>query len=502
MTDKEQNISNNFPPLPKGWILTEIVKILSDCESGSRPAVGVKKITSGIPSIGGEHLTYSDEFNFSNLRFIPNDFLKKMNRGIIKRFDVLVVKDGATTGKTVFVGHSFPFEKAAVNEHVFIFRVFHSLFNARYLSFWMQSQDGQKCVNENFKGTAQGGINSTFITNAKFPISPLPEQHSIVTKIEELFTKFDAGVKSLKEIQKHLKRYRQSVLKVAFEGKLTAEWREAHKSELEPASALLERIKIERKEKLGKKYKACPERSRSELPPIDTSELPELPNGWAWSCLGEVITVSSGNGLTSSKMKIDGKYPVYGGNGISGYYDSYMFEESRLIIGRVGAKCGVVHITEPFSWITDNALITDFVYIDIRYMYYLLQVVNLNQYSVSTAQPVISGAKIYPVVISLPSILEQQQIVSEIERHFSVAEAVEKIVEQSLAQAERLCQSILKKAFEGKLVPQDPSDPPASVLLEQIKLEKEKNIERIKKEKDKTAKIAKKRKGLGDPLRP
>ena len=133
------------------------------------------------------------------------------------------------------------------------------------------------------------------------PLPPLPEQHRIVNKIEELFTRLDAGVEALKKIQLQLKRYRQSVLKAAFEGKLTAEWREAHKSELEPASVLLEHIKAERKKKLGSKYK--------ELPPVDTSELPELPEGWGWASLAQ-ISWNSGYG-TSEKCAYESTgYPV------------------------------------------------------------------------------------------------------------------------------------------------------------------------------------------------
>ena len=108
------------------------------------------------------------------------------------------------------------------------------------------------------------------------PLPPLNEQRRIVEKIEELFTKLDAGVRSLKQTQALLKSYRRSVLKAAVEGELSREWREAHQDELEPASELLERILQERREKFtGKKYK--------EPASPDTSELPALPDGWAWT---------------------------------------------------------------------------------------------------------------------------------------------------------------------------------------------------------------------------
>ena len=121
-------------------------------------------------------------------------------------------------------------------------------------------------------GQTSPQINHSDIEPLMFPLPPLAEQQRIVTKIEELFTKLDDGVEELKKVQLQLKRYRQSVLKSAFDGTLTAEWREEHKAELEPASMLLEKIKTERK-KSGK-YK--------ELAPLDTADLPELPEGWVF----------------------------------------------------------------------------------------------------------------------------------------------------------------------------------------------------------------------------
>ena len=129
------------------------------------------------------------------------------------------------------------------------------------------------------------------------------------------------------------------------------------------------------------------------------------PRGLPTVALGDLIKVSSGNGLTSKRMDPTGKYPVYGGNGISGYHSEYMFEEPKIVIGRVGVYCGAVHFTEPKSWITDNALyIKDYRRpVNKTYLHWALKSANLNQYAGRAAQPLISGSRIYPVRIAYPN---------------------------------------------------------------------------------------------------
>jgi len=125
-----------------------------------------------------------------------------------------------------------------------------------------------------------------------------------------------------------------------------------------------------------------------------------------------------------------------------------------LIIGRVGAKCGVTHITENKSWVTDNALIVNpkTKNFDLLFFKLRLEFENLNNLSVSTAQPVISGSKIYQVEIKIPSLSTQQKVVSEIEHRLGAAEEMEQRLKIAIDKAELMKQSILKQAFEGRLV--------------------------------------------------
>ncbi|MDY0236423.1 MAG: restriction endonuclease subunit S [Gudongella sp.] len=141
------------------------------------------------------------------------------------------------------------------------------------------------------------------------------------------------------------------------------------------------------------------------------TEIGRIPKEWEVKKFYDLFKVTSGSSL-SQKNIVEGSYPVYGGNGVNGYHNEYEFEESKLVIGRVGAYCGCIHRTTPRSWITDNALYIKEKKYDYNddFMYYKLVYIDLNKYANQNAQPVISGEKIYPLVIGLPSVEEQKQI--------------------------------------------------------------------------------------------
>jgi type I restriction enzyme S subunit len=164
--------------------------------------------------------------------------------------------------------------------------------------------------------------------------------------------------------------------------------------------------------------------------------------------LGDLIKVKSGNGLTSEAREI-GPYPVYGGNGITGYHSEYMFDKPVLVIGRVGVYCGAVHISLPNSWVTDNALyVSSFSNdLDLTYLAWAIRFTNLNQYAGRAAQPLVSGSRIYPVEIVVPPKELQIEFATRV-KEISSLEVDQSIAEQKL---ESLFQSLLHRAFEGEL---------------------------------------------------
>ena len=137
---------------------------------------------------------------------------------------------------------------------------------------------------------------------------------------------------------------------------------------------------------------------------------------WPIIPLAEIIKLSSGEFL-SAEMRKDGACPVYGGNGINGHHSTYLFELPTVVIGRVGAYCGAVHLTEPKSWVTDNALYVRELLkpTDLAFLTISLRAINLNQYAKVGGQPSISQSIVLERSIPFPAIETQQAIVAEIE---------------------------------------------------------------------------------------
>jgi len=410
-----KTMPNNLPP---NWPWVKLGNVCEVVRGGSpRPMGDPKYFVGDIPFIKISDITKDDSKFVSDSHTKVNEAGVKKSRLLQKGSLILSNSGSVCIPKFLAID-------ACIHDGFVSFLNFRTEVDLNFLYHFF-NYTRPYVIQKHKQGITQVNLNTTIVSEFEIPLPPLPEQQKIVEKIEELFSGLDSGVASLKKAKEQIRLYRQSVLASAFSGNL-----------LTPSA---ERI-------------AQSEMLKAAEPKVEYKS--QLPEGWKWVKLGEIIKVSSGKGLTSANMFTDGLYPVYGGNGVSGYYNDFLFEEPRLIIGRVGAKCGVIHITKPKSWVTDNALIVDFTSnnVEMKFLYHCLDYHNLNKLSVSTAQPVISGTKIYPYEIMLPPLKQQTKIVEEIEKRFSEADNLEKAIDESLAKSETLRQSILKKAFEGKLV--------------------------------------------------
>ncbi len=347
------------------------------------------------------------------------------------------------------------------------------------------------------RSTAIPGLSRSDYNDIEVLVPPLPEQHRIVAEIEKQFTRLDASVAALKRVQANLKRYRASVLKAACEGTLVATEAELARAEgrdYEPASFLLERILAER----HARWETQENRHGKYKEPVasDSTDLPELPEGWVWSSIGNIFEVYVGS--TPRRARSDfwnGDIPWVSSGEVSfsrikatrecmteaGLKNSSvtLHPKGTVLLGMIGEgkTRGQVSILDIPACNSQNsaAIRVSESELPPEYVFYYLwgQYDATRRIGSGNNQPALNKSRVQELLIPLPPIAEQHRIVAEVERRLSVIQQAESTVEANLTRAERLCQSILKQAFSGNLVPQDPNDEPVSVLLERIRAERE-----------------------------
>jgi type I restriction enzyme S subunit len=358
------------------------------------------------------------------------------------------------------------------------------------------------------KGVGIHHLSADRFASMPFLLPPKDEQSRIVAKIEELFSDLDAGVAALKRAKANLKRYRASVLKAAVEGKLTEEWRTRHPA-TEPASALLARILKERRQKweadqlakFAAANKEPPKNWREKyVEPTHETGLFELPKSWTWASALEICEqVENGNTPPAHEMfEQVGDVPfikVYNltKNGsldfsinptfVSRKTHNTLLRRSRILpndvlMNIVGPPLGKVSVvTDEYpEWNTNQAVVQFRARSGVlpRFLAACLMCDDVLLWIIRTARATagqynisVGNSRLLP--LPLPPAKEQAAIVEILDESLSQIAAAETIIEHGLFRASRLRQSILKQAFEGKLVPQDPTDEPASILLERIR---------------------------------
>ena len=319
---------------------------------------------------------------------------------------------------------------------IFHYHIWNVKFNSRilfreYLYYFFLFDKTQ--VKASTTGSTMVHVSMENMKPRLIPIPPVNEQKRIVHKIENIIPLIEryGTFQNKKEIlDSNIKAsLKKSILQEAIQGKLVPQIPEEG-----TAQELLEQITTEKQKlvKEGKLKKSTLndsvifrgddnkyyEQIGKKCVEI-TEELPfDLPKNWTWCRLGNLVSITSGENLTSKQMH-NGKIPVYGGNGITGYHSKANIFEETIVIGRVGYYCGSIHLTPCQAWVTDNAFITQYSKLLNRdFLIYLLTALNLGKCCNATAQPVVSGKKIYPLLIALPPFKEQQRIVAQIEKLF------------------------------------------------------------------------------------
>ena len=335
-------------------------------------------------------------------------------------------------------------------------------------------------------GTTFREISGAKAATIPFAVAPFDEQGRIVSEIEKQFTRLNVAVAALKRVQANLKRYRAAVLKAAVEGRL-----------------VLTEVELARRE--GRSYESASEmlkgiraglHVRREPKALDEATLPSLPDGWVWTSLGQLFSVNVG--ATPSRSK-----PEYWNGDIpwvsSGEIQFCRIRETREKITQLGLTNSSTSIHQPGTVLLgmigegktrgqtaileiaacnnqNSAAIRVFeTPIPPEYVYRFLEgeYERTRRLSSGGNQPALNKERVRAIPIPLPPLAEIRRIVSAVEERISVIDQLGKQVEMNLQRAERLRQAILKRALEGRLVPQEPNDEPASILLERIRSERE-----------------------------
>lgn len=209
-----------------------------------------------------------------------------------------------------------------------------------------------------------------------------------------------------------------------------------------------------------------------------------LPTGWTKVQWESITDIKNGKHYINV-LNENGKYPIYGSAGIINYADEYLCNEDTVIVGRKGTINKPLFVKEKF-WNIDTAfgIEANKERLAPMYLYYFSLSFNFLELNQSTTIPSLTKSNLLKINMPLPDTLdEQQEIVNQIEKHFSIIDKLETVVQQSIKESKRLRQSILKQAFEGKLVEQDPNDESASLLLEKIAKAKEEYQKTMKRKK-------------------
>ena len=468
--------------LPKGWVWTSLGEVTENPQYGW---------TTRATTEGNVHLLRTTDITSGKIDWSSVPYCEEepedIQKYLLKEGDIVISRAGS-------VGYSYLLDNPQNSIFASYLIRFKPLINNCFLSYFLKSPIYWEAISEKSIGIAMANVNAPKLKQIEIPLPPLAEQQRIVNKIEELFTNLDKGIESLEQVKYKLKVYRQAILKHAMEGKLTEKWREENKNRVE--SEILQLIKS-----LKEKQKIMTDDNSNDLD--DTYS----PSSWVRLRLMELTKTinpgfpcgrhnNEGRGVLHVRpMNIDreGRISLVNTKYVeTNIYDSlgkgdilFNNTNSSELVGKT------TYIESDTNWAYSNHMtririnnpLVNNKWIS-TYLHFLflsgyfggICIHHVNQSSVSIR--VLSEK----IPIPIPSISEQNFILQIIDQYFSIVDKEFETINYLLEQSKNLRQSILKKAFEGKLVPQYPNEESAEILLENIKNQKS-NKEKLIQEK-------------------
>lgn len=487
-------MNDDLPKLPKNWIWTTLDSVCSKITDGTH--FSPPNMEKGeIPYITAKNVRPDGIDVSNNITYVTKQIHKEIYaRCNPEKGDVLYTKDGTVGFAAV---NEFDFEFSMLSS-VSLLKPNNLVVDSYYLKHYLNSPETFERMVGKMTGTALRRIVLNRIKKAEFALAPINEQRRIVSKIEDLIKESKTTREALDKVLQILKKFKQSVLDYAIRGELVPQ-----NSDDEPVEKILEKISKDKKKKweddLRKKGKDPKKFEYEEPESVDIGELQELPNGWLWINVGNLGDVITGKTPSTGRKDFFGNdYPFIkptdlnigyhvtkSNSGLSkkGIKQVRLLPPKSILVTCIGAtigKTGFLRV-EGATNQQINALIPDQRLIIPEFAYFLFISKKTHgkilERASATTLPILKKSSFEKITVQLPPINEQKRIVSKIEKLFSFADQIEKSVEEAKKRADRIDQAILAKAFRGELVPQDPNDEPASVLLDRIMAQKEKRLE-------------------------
>lgn len=480
--------------LPESWVIGTVADIYDSVKGSVDPMD-----SEILPYIGLEHLSKGGGIesigSSENLQSIKTGF---------QSGDVLYGKLRPYLNKHAVVDFA-----GVCSTDIIVFRT-KGEYPARFLDYFFGLPSVIQRTSEQSKGINLPRVNTSIISALEIPIPPVKEAARIVAKLDKAMQRVEASQERLEKLPGLLKQFRQAVLAAAISGRLTETWR-AENPQSETGADLLTQIRAERRAQWEEKQLAKMKgkqhtlndswKQKYEEPAEpDTSELPELPEGWVWTGFPHVAALEPNAlkaGPFGSALKKDfytsTGYKIYGQEQVikqDPYYGDYFIDEKRFktlsscrvkpgdilisLVGTIGKALvlpsdilpGIINPRLVKLSLDKKTIVPEYakIYIDSPSVKDYLQLV-----SHGGTMDVLNLSILKELPLPLPSFAEQQEIVRQVNHYFTLADALEDRFEQAAALVEQLPQVLLAKAFSGQLVPQDPNDEPASVLLERLR---------------------------------
>jgi len=346
--------------------------------------------------------------NEDTFRSIPYDIAKEY---LLKSGDILLARSGATVGKSFQYFESWGV--AAFAGYLIRFRVDTSIFNPRFSYYYFRTKGYWGWIDSTLIQATIQNVSAEKYANAFLPLPVIDEQKSIADFLDKKTSQIDALIEKKKELIEKLKEQRMALITKAVTKGLD---------------------------------------DSVSMKDSGVDWLGEIPEGWEVMKIHHVVRMKSGETITSLDIDEKGEFPVYGGNGLRGFYDRYTHNGEFVLIGRQGALCGNINYANGKFWASEHAVVAspdrELV---VKWLGEVLRVMNLNQYSVSAAQPGLSVEEVGRLKMPFPPLKEQLKIAEFIEYKTSQIDALIKKAEEVIERLKEYRMTLITGAVTGKI---------------------------------------------------